>query len=679
MGARPIFVLHVCIVGICSAQRVGVPTGRLDQLSVDELFKIEVTSVGRQAQELSKAPAAVFVLTAEDIKRSGATNIPEALQWVPGLTVLRIDGRSWVISARGDAGIYSKTMLLMIDGRSLYTPLFGGVIWDAVDVNLGDVERIEVVRGPGAVMWGPNAVNGVVNIITKRAEATKGGSITTSTGNQARGEAQVRWGDTLGDRLAYRVWGKLSANRPAFGSPGEFYYTNTYRDRLPVVDDLDANSGSLGFRLEGKASEKDTWMVQGDMHKTDKHDQLAYPVEEPDVVDLETGNTRFRGGYIQGAWTHTGSATSETAINVAFTRDSYDYPFVAGTTNNITLDFQQRHKTADRNEIHWGAGIQQYSDDTFSRRYAAFYPSSYTFRVANVVVRDQFQLAPERLMVSAGVRFDYSTYRRLEYQPSIRLIYTPNPKASVWLAVSRAIGMPGRFHRDLSIDEGVLSVSGFPVAVTAHGSKSIRSLVEWSAEMGSRLQVGQRWSVDASAFWSDYARLQAVEAPLLPTVSFDGLRLRLSAQLNVNDAGAGRTYGGEIWGTWQVRDGWRLIPSYSYLNETLWLPASSRVNYLWAARPQTIPHQAQLRSQHDLTRTLRLDVMARARSGNEYLAAPAAVLIGARLAWRPWRSGEMSLSGDNLSDRRIIEAYPMAPHIAIPVRRTFRIGWTQRF
>src|SRR5580704_8007069 len=208
MKSAQVFALTVCALQPALAQQVGAPTADLDKVSVDELFSVQVTSVGRKAQERSKAAAAIFVLTAEDIRRSGATCIPEALQWVPGLTVLHLDGRSWVVSARGGARLYADKILVMIDGRSLYTPLFSGVIWDAIDVPMSDIEQIEVVRGPGAVMWGPNAVNGMINVITKKAQQTKGGQVTASAGNETR-SLETRWGAAPSDKIAYRVWGKL--------------------------------------------------------------------------------------------------------------------------------------------------------------------------------------------------------------------------------------------------------------------------------------------------------------------------------------------------------------------------------------------------------------------------------------------------------------------------------------
>src|SRR5664279_3172520 len=217
------------------AQRVGSPTDDLTRLGVDELFSVQVTSVGRKAQKISKSPASVFVLTAEDIRRSGATSIPEALQWVPGVTALSVDGRSWAVSIRGSARMYSDKILVMIDGRSLFTPLFSGVIWDAIDVPMGDIEQIEVVRGPGAVMWGPNAVNGVINIITRRAHSTPGAQVSLAGGNELRGGVEARWGAAPSEKLAYRVWGNVDYRTPGYGSPGFFRFNNMYSWKDPAV------------------------------------------------------------------------------------------------------------------------------------------------------------------------------------------------------------------------------------------------------------------------------------------------------------------------------------------------------------------------------------------------------------------------------------------------------------
>ncbi len=378
-------------------QRVGAPTGDLESVSVDELFSLQVTSVGRKAQELSKAPAAIFVLTAEDIRRTGATCIPEALQWVPGLTVLHLDGRSWVVSARGGARLYADKILVMIDGRSLYTPLFSGVIWDSIDVPMEDIEQIEVVRGPGAVMWGPNAVNGVINVITRRAKATKGGQVSVATGNEVRNSTEARWGAAPSDAVAYRVWGKFDYRTPAFDSPGYFRFNNRYNYRDPDIRNLDAGAARVGFRLEGQSGEKDQWMVQAEGYQMDRQDPMAYPVIVPTVIARSQGHTDYEGGDVQAKWTHTASVGNESELQFTYSRNDLNYPFLAGQVNNLTLDYQHRSQAGEHNELYWGAGYQQYWDRTQSGTAMGFSPLNYTFRSGDVVVRDEWQFVPGRL------------------------------------------------------------------------------------------------------------------------------------------------------------------------------------------------------------------------------------------------------------------------------------------
>lgn len=677
-GTARLLVVALIVLGTALAQRVGAPTDDLDKLSVDELFTLQVTSVGRKAQQLSKAPAAVFVLTAEDIKRSGATSIPEALQWVPGLTVLRLDGRSWVVSARGSARLYSDKILVMIDGRSLYTPLFSGVIWDSIDVPLVDIEQIEVVRGPGAVMWGPNAVNGVINIITKRAKATKGAVVSAATGNELRAATEARWGAAPSDRLAYRVWEKLEYRTPAYGSPGLFYFNNsgTYTD--PSIKNLDSATGRFGFRFEGQPDQEDQWMVQGDVYKTDRQDPLAYAVLLPYVVNRVQGHTDYEGGSIQARWTRSTSAGRESELQFTYSKNSLNYPFVGGDINNATVDYQNRLQIGERHEIYWGAGFQQYWDTTSSGGSLGFLPRSAVYRVGDVVLRDEWQFVPNRLLGSAGVRIDYNTYHDVEYQPSFRLLYTPNARQSAWMAVSRAVRVPSRMDRDIQLVGAKTLVQSIPILPLMSGSLAMRSEVERSVEAGYRLQSGQRWSVDVSLFWSYYNRLRALHGPVAPLVSFPQGIPQLVMPFTVDNSARGRSYGGEIWAMWQVHSGWRIIPSYSYLNESRWLPERAAFQYLFDGHPANLPHQGLLRSQHDLSRTVQVDLMAKARSRDLAFGLPGVLLIDARLSWRPKSSGELSVSFENLTNRKILESYPEAFTPAIPLRRTFVLKWTQR-
>jgi iron complex outermembrane receptor protein len=675
-----LFVLALLFLSAASAQRVGVPTTDLDKVSVDELFSVEVTSVGRKAQKLAKAPAAVYVLTAADIRRSGATSIPEALQLVPGLTVLSLDGRSWTVSARGGARQYANKILVMIDGRSLYTPFFSGVMWDAIDVPLEDIEQIEVVRGPGAVMWGPNAVNGVINIITKSARNTKGGQVSSAGGTSLGNATEARWGAVPSDKVAWRAWGKFTDLTPAYGSSGYFNFPGISPFQASSIQNLNSTSGRVGFRVDGQPGEKDQWMIEGDLFKTSRQDPLAIPVLYPVIVEQMEGQSKYLGGYLQGRWVHNTSSGGENTLQFSYDSTDLDYSFVGANMHNLNVNFESRQPTGERNEFYWGAGFQQYWDNSELNLAVTYNPAKSTYRSGDVVARDEWQFIPGVLMGSAGVRVDYNSYHQVEYQPSARLLYTPNARQSVWFAASRAVRTPNRVDRDFDENAGAELVNGYPIQLVMLGSTNMRSEVERSLEAGYRLQSGQRWSVDASVYWSYYERLRGIEGELVPALSFPNGVPTLTSTVYTCNCGAGRSYGAEIWGTWQVRPGWKLSPSYSYLNETRWLPSSQYTNYLWDGTPVDLAHQGVLRSQHDLTRNLQFDLTARARSRDESLYhIPGVLLLDARLAWHPWRTGEFSLTVKNLTGRNVMEGFPELQTVAIPIRRTFVMKWTQRF
>jgi iron complex outermembrane receptor protein len=673
-----VWILALSFLPIGLAQRVGSPTDDLTNLSVDELFSVQVSSVGRKAQELSKAPAAVFVLTAEDIRRSGATSIPEALQWVPGLTVSRLDGRSWSVSARGGGRLFANQILVMIDGRSLYMPLFSGVLWDTIDVPLADIDQIEVVRGPGAVMWGPNAVNGVINIITKSARATKGASVSASAGNELRGGLEGQFSAAPNDHLAFRTWGKLEDRQPAYGSPGYYnYLVSIYRD--PSVTNLDSESGRFGFRMDAQVREKDQLMVEGDIYEMGRRDKFDYPVVLPQLVDSTQAHSDSDGASLYSRWTHIHRTGGESVLQLSLDRHTVDYPFMDLTVSNMTLDFQNRRLTGEHNEIYWGVGFQQYSDDTNGSPLFALNPSTSLYRDGDAVIRDEWQILPGRLLGSAGIRLDYNSYRHVEYQPSVRLMYTPSKRQSVWAAVSRAVREPNHADRAEQYAAGQEIADGIPISMQAAGSPTLVSEVERGVEAGYRFQSGQHWSIDISAFRSTYSRLIALAADAAPQVSFSGGVLSVVSRATLTNAGGGRSHGGEVWATWQVRPGWKLMPSYSYLDDMHWLPDGPGRVFMWNYLPSDLRHQGWLRLEHDLSRAWQADLNVRARSRDLGLKLPGWMLIDAHLSYRPMRSGELDLSVQNLAGHQVLEGYSELVFPAIPVRRTFVIKWTQRF
>ena len=308
-----------------------------------------------------------------------------------------------------------------------------------------------------------------------------------------------------------------------------------------------------------------------------------------------------------------------------------------------------------------------------------FDPADSVFRSGDVVLRDEWQPVPGRLTVSAGIRIDYNSYRDIEYQPSLRLLYTPGPSQSAWLAVSRAVRTPNRVDRDISFDLGTTAVFGIPMAVINYGSRSMQSEVARTAEGGYRFQSGQRWSVDTSVFFSRYERLRSIDqaAPEL-VVTSSGVFLQLP--MHMANSGAGRSYGGEVSATVQAHSGWRLIPSYAYVKDDRWLPADSPgYTYAWDHVPSDLRHQGGLRSQHDLSRNLQFDLMARARSRDCTYALPGVLLLDARLSWHPIRATEISFSLRNLTGKHVFETVSEGATPAIPTRRTFLVQWVQRF
>jgi iron complex outermembrane receptor protein len=358
-----------------------------------------------------------------------------------------------------------------------------------------------------------------------------------------------------------------------------------------------------------------------------------------------------------------------------------NYSIAGGTLNNLNVNYQSRQQTSERNEVYWGAGFQQYWDETDHTGWLNYNPAKSTYRDGDLVARDEWQFIPGRLMGSAGMRFDYNSYRQFEYQPSLRLLYTPDARQSAWLAASRAVRAPNRVDRDLDEYAGSTEVAGLTDQIWLMGTKTMRSEVERSLEAGYRFQSGQKWSVDGAIYWSYYERLRGMEGSGVPTLSFPEGVPTLTSTAYMCNCGTGRSYGAEIWGTWQVRDGWRLSPSYSYLNEDRWIAlSSSSTKYWWDSTLVDLPHQAVLRSQHDLARNLQFDLTARARSRDEVLYhIPGVFLLDARLAWRPWRTGEFSLAVKNLTGRQVMEGIPELQTVAIPIRRTFVLKWTQRF
>src|SRR5713226_8886719 len=406
----------------------------LADLSIEELGNIQVTSVSKHPERLADAPASIFVITGEDIRRSGATRLPEALRLAPNLEVARASASSYAISARGFNNTIANKLLVLIDGRTVYTPLFSGVFWDAQDVMLEDVERIEVISGPGATLWGANAVNGVINVITRRASDTQGAFAYAQSGNLERGYG-ARYGGTLGEGGSYRVYGR------------SFDIFNTSNASGATASD-GWSKGQVGFRTDwGTAANGFT--LQGDAYRGS-------------LDQANNDNTSISGNNLLGRWNRDLAAWGQLQVQSYFEHTERDIPGTfAERLNILDVEFQHRLRPMGAHRLTWGGGYRHGDDRVTNSVVLAFLPADRSLRWANVFAQDEIALQ-ENLRLTLGTKFENNYYTGTEPLPSARLAWKPDPQRLVWGAASRAVRAPSRIDRDFFVTAGSLQLKGGP-------------------------------------------------------------------------------------------------------------------------------------------------------------------------------------------------------------------------
>lgn len=576
----------------------------------EQLANIKVTSVGKREESLSHAAAAVHVITQGDIRRSGATSLPEVLRLAPGLQVARIDARRWAVSARGFNGEFANKLLVMVDGRSVYTPLFSGVQWRLVDPVLEDIERIEVVRGPGATVWGANAVNGVINIITKSAKDTQGGLVTAGGGHEDVAFGVVRYGLKLNDDAFFRVYAK--------GSVGDDTRLST------GAASVDAWHNAMGgFRLDWTPTGADTVMMQGEFYSgtSDQFGTVAVPFDP----------SRSHGGHALARWTRELAEDSRTSLQFFYSRNVVDAEGFKEDRDQYDVEFQHQFALGARNQIVWGGGYRLNLDQLLPGQLGTvtFLPAEEDVHQFNFFLQDTITLVPDRLTFTPGVKLELHEYTGLEVQPGARLAWTPHESQTVWASVARAVRTPSR------ADESLLAPATAPFFSLPNSALPAERLTAF--ELGYRAQLHPRLSLDTALFYNDYDRLRSNE-PRLPATVRDSL-LR------------GEAYGGEGSATWQATGQWRLTASYNYLNLQLHRePGSAAALTVADPERQSPRHEVALRSRLDLTRDVEFDANYRYVDSLPALGIPSYHTVDLRIGWRPRPNLEMSVVGQNLLD-----------------------------
>ncbi|MHB9027253.1 MAG: TonB-dependent receptor plug domain-containing protein [Candidatus Latescibacterota bacterium] len=616
-------------------------------LSIEELMNIEITSVSRKTESLANAAAAVFVITREDIRRSGVTSIPEALRMVPGLDVARIGSNKWAISARGFNGRFAMNMLVLFDGRTVYTPLFSGVFWDRQDSMLEDIERIEVIRGPGATLWGANAVNGVINIITKKATDTLGGLVMAVGGNQERGIRGARYGVKLGSDTSLRVFTKY-LNR----SSGEV-------SGRKAADNWHAVRG--GFRMDSRPADNDEVTLQGDIYRERLGETYTIPLVESPYTRTFDSTSRSSGGNVLSRWKRTLSESSDFSLQMYYDRTDQTFALLGEKRDTFDLDFQHRFGLQDRQEIVWGGGYRFTRDRIDNIALVVLSPERRSDNLFSAFAQDDISIIPDRLRVTLGSKFEHNDYTGFEVQPNARFLWTPDERNSVWAAVSRAVRTPSRAETELWLQAQTIPPSPpdlpFPLVVEVYGSDDLSATEVLAHELGYRLKPKNTLSFDLALFFNHYRKHVNARVAGLPRPN-DFREPRYLVQSVVIDNNMEiRAYGAELEADWAVYNWWRLHAAYSSFEMNLQMDGDQSLDL--SSTAGTDPrHQFSLRSHQDFGSNIELDLWLWYVDRLTSLDVGSYFNTDVRLSWKPLPDFELSLTGQNLLNERRIEFKP---------------------
>jgi iron complex outermembrane recepter protein len=619
-------------------------TRDLTEMSLEELMNEPVTSVSKKEQKLSQVAAAIFVINQEDIRRSGALNIPDLLRMVPGLDVAQINANTWAISARGFNHQFSDKLLVLIDGRAVYHPTSGGVNWDTQDVPLEDIERIEVIRGPGATVWGANAVNGVINVITLQAKDTQGGLLTAGGGTFDKAFGTARYGGALGEDVSYRLFTK-------------------YLDRSnwPDLTGQAGNDGwhllHGGFRMDGNLSQHDSVMLQGDLYGGSEGAVIEHiaSIATPDNGDVQR-SANLSGGNVLGRWNHVVSSRFDTTTQFYFDRYTRSGAASNEERNTIDFDYQQHLILGSRQDLVWGAGYRLSADRIVGTIDEAFIPSARTLQLFSAFLQDEITLRPERLFLTLGMKLEHNDYTGFEEEPSIRVAWTPSARNTFWLAASEAVRTPTRADADGEFNVAAFPLpDGSPAVLTVTGNPQQKSEHLLATELGYRVQANSWISIDISTFYNQYRDLRSVE----PSVPFavTGPVPYTEIPLVYGNLLHGTTEGIEATAHLKITDRWTLSPGFAWLKMHLRADSISLDATTAADIEGSIPrHQAQLRSSWNLSHGFSWDTSIYFVDGLPAQQLPSYTRLDTRFSWRPWERLELSLVGQNLLKERHVES-----------------------
>lgn len=596
----------------------------LGKLSLESLGNI-VTSVSKKPEDSFRSAAAIYVITNEDIKLSGATHIAEALRGVPGLDVARFDSSNWAISSRGFNAFFANKLLVLVDGRTIYTPLFSGVYWDIQNIPLEDIERIEVIRGPGATQWGANAVNGIINIITKNSSSTQGLYANMIKGTTDNALLDVRYGGKVGEHAYYRAYAKYDDR-------------NATKTTTGLSGNNDWYNAKAGFRSDWTINDKRKITLQGDIYNANIGLDLGIPsLTDPSGINSYHDHIRSRGMNLLGRWEEKHSDTLQSTFQAYIDFQSPDYSSLKQDIYTYDIDYQTAWKINERNDFLWGAGARYISADLVGSNTIFANKPSVSQSILNTFLQDQIAIIPKELYLTLGSKFEHNSFSGYEIEPSVRISWSPDNKQTVWGAISRAVRTPSiTEHSNMALNLLALP----PDMVQARSSHSFESEELTAYEIGYRIKPINNLTIDSAAFINDYSKLATLEPGAI-----DGIYI----PYYYSNFGEGKAYGFETSALWDVTSRWSLLGNYSYIN--LLLDNRNTQDTTFRGQEGNIPHHKfMVRSQVFLPYDLRLINTGyyTGRLSNQVVASY--FRFDTQILWKATDRLELALVGQNLLD-----------------------------
>lgn len=638
------FLIALMLTGILRINGLAA-TGDNEFLDMDisSLMQVQITSVSRKAENLTDAPAAIFVITQDDLHNSGVTSIPEALRMVPGLQVARISSNKWAITSRGFNGVFANKLLVQIDGRSVYSPTFSGVYWDSQEVILEDIDRIEVIRGPGATLWGANAVNGIINIITKPASKTQGTLVSLGGGSLEKTMAACRYGGQINENIQGRLFCQ-------YHDRDSFTLEKSGKD-----SNSDWRTDHGGFRLDGIFNDNNSWTLQGDLYREKGNQQVSLSSMTPPYNIVTRDSFTATGGNILGRWQHDITATSSWELQLYYDGTSRHEVYLEQHHQTVDLDFQHRVQAGRRHDLIWGWGYRAISDNFDRSWWININPDERTTHLYSTFIQDEITLLSDRLWLTLGSKYEHNDYTGNEFQPSARLRWQPREHHTLWAAVSRAVRTPSRVEDSAEITLAVIPLPpplpSYPLKIQGNNHLKAEKMIAWEA--GYRFYPSPRVSTDITVFYNNYRKLESSDL------------LSVVGPLTFNNQLEGESYGLEVAGSWKPYSWISVDLAYSYIKLQLETKGTTSQNiYKLTGEGSSPRHQVSLRTGLDLGNNLRLNLWSRYRDRLKN-ASPQAYTLGkeihdyltldANLIWEPRPGLELMLAGKNLFDSRHLE------------------------